>query len=238
MNTLTIGKYDSSEKYKDWSNEIELDAGTYYLKETKNPKGYALNNSVVSVVVKANESSWIGSNGEFKDYPQSDPIGILLGKIDKETNKNKPQGSASLVNAEFTVKYYKGLYDSDPAKSGQTPARTWVLKTNSDGYCFLDNNYKVSGDDFYYNSNNTPTVPVGTVTIQETKAPSGYFINNEVFVRKITPSGSDANVSTYNYPEVNEKVIKFDIKKVQAGTQHQLQVLYSFTLCQMVQRKN
>lgn len=218
VNTLTIGKYDSSEKYKDWSNEIELDAGTYYLKETKNPKGYALNNSVVSVVVKANESSWIGSNGEFKDYPQADPVGILLGKIDKETNKNKPQGSASLVNAEFTVKYYKGLYDSDPAKSGQTPARTWVLKTNSDGYCFLDNNYKVSGDDFYYNSNNTPTVPVGTVTIQETKAPSGYFINNEVFVRKITPSGSDANVSTYNYPEVNEKVIKFDIKKVQAGT--------------------
>lgn len=218
VNTLTIGKYDSSEKYKDWSNEIELDAGTYYLKETKNPKGYALNNSVVSVVVKANESSWIGSNGEFKDYPQSDPIGILLGKIDKETNKNKPQGSASLANAEFTVKYYKGLYDSDPAKSGQTPARTWVLKTNSDGYCFLDNNYKVSGDDFYYNSNNTPTVPVGTVTIQETKAPSGYFINSEVFVRKITPSGSDANVSTYNYPEVNEKVIKFNIKKVQAGT--------------------
>lgn len=218
VNTLTIGKYDSSEKYKDWSNEIELDAGTYYLKETKNPKGYALNNSVVSVVVKANESSWIGSNGEFKDYPQSDPIGILLGKIDKETNKNKPQGSASLANAEFTVKYYKGLYDSDPANSGQSPARTWVLKTNSDGYCFLDNNYKVSGDDFYYNSNNTPTVPVGTVTIQETKAPSGYFINNEVFVRKITPSGSDANVTTYNYPEVNEKVIKFDIKKVQAGT--------------------
>lgn len=218
VNTLTIGKYDSSEKYKDWSNEIELDAGTYYLKETKNPKGYALNNSVVSVVVKANESSWIGSNGEFKDYPQSDPIGILLGKIDKETNKNKPQGSASLANAEFSVKYYKGLYDSDPAKSGQTPARTWVLKTDSDGYCFLDNNYKVSGDDFYYKSNNTPTVPVGTVTIQETKAPSGYFINSEVFVRKITPSGSDANVSTYNYPEVNEKVIKFNIKKVQAGT--------------------
>ena len=78
VNTLTIGKYDSSEKYKDWSNEIELDAGTYYLKETKNPKGYALNNSVVSVVVKANESSWIGSNGEFKDYPQVDPVHKLL----------------------------------------------------------------------------------------------------------------------------------------------------------------
>lgn len=218
VNTLTIGKYDSSEKYKDWSNEIELDAGTYYLKETKNPKGYALNNSVVSVVVKANESSWIGSNGEFKDYPQADPVGILLGKVDKETNKNKPQGSASLAGAEFTVKYYKGLYDSDPAKSGQVPARSWVLKTDKDGFAYLDSDYKVSGDDFYYASTGDPTLPVGTITIQESKAPTGYFINNEVFVRKIVAGGKDQYVSTYNQPTVNEKVIKFDIKKVQAGT--------------------
>lgn len=218
VNTLTIGKYDSSEKYKDWSNEIELDAGTYYLKETKNPKGYALNNSVVSVVVKANESSWIGSNGEFKDYPQSDPVDIFLGKVDKETNAHKPQGSASLANAEFTVKYYKGLYDSDPAKSGQTPARTWVLKTDSDGCCRLIDDYKVSGDVFYKNSNGTVVLPVGTITIQESKAPTGYFINNELFVRKITTSGNDEKVETFNMPTVNEKVIKFDIKKVQAGT--------------------
>lgn len=218
VNTLTIGKYDSSEKYKDWSNEIELDAGTYYLKETKNPKGYALNNSVVSVVVKANESSWIGTNGEFKDYPQSDPVRILLGKVDKETNKNKPQGSASLAGAEFTIKYYKGLYDSDPAKSGQTPARSWVLKTNENGFATLNSKYKVSGDDFYYASTGDPTLPVGTITIQETKAPTGYFINNEVFVKKIVAGGNEECVETYNQPEILEKVIKFNIKKVQAGT--------------------
>ena len=218
VNTLTIGKYDSSEKYKDWSNEIELDEGTYYVKETKNPKGYALNNSVVKVTIKANENSWIGTNGEFKDYPQSDPVSVVLGKVDKETNKNKPQGSASLAGAEFTVKYYKGLYDSDPAKSGQTPARSWVLKTNKNGYCYLSNDYKVSGDDFFYMSNGFPTLPVGTITIQETKAPTGYFINNELFVRKITTSGNTEHISTYNQPEVLEKVIKFNIKKVQAGT--------------------
>lgn len=218
VNTLTIGKYDSSEKYKDWSNEIELDEGTYYVKETKNPKGYALNNSVVKVTIKANENSWIGTNGEFKDYPQSDPVSVVLGKVDKETNKNKPQGSASLAGAEFTVKYYKGLYDSDPAKSGQTPARSWVLKTDKDGSCDLSNDYKVSGDDFFYMSNGLPTLPVGTITIQETKAPTGYFINNELFVRKIITSGNTEHISTYNQPEVLEKVIKFNIKKVQAGT--------------------
>ena len=218
VKTLTIGKYDNSEKNKDWSNEVELDEGTYYVKETKNPKGYALNNSVVKVSIKANENSWIGTNGEFKDYPQSDPVHILLGKVDKETNKNKPQGSASLAGAEFTVKYYKGLYDSDPAKSGQVPARSWVVKTDSDGYCRLDKALVVSGDELYYASNGDATLPIGTITIQESKAPTGYFINNEVFVRKITTSGSVEGVNTFNMPKVNEKVIKFNIKKVQAGT--------------------
>lgn len=218
VKTLTIGKYDNSEKNKDWSNEVELDEGTYYVKETKNPKGYALNNSVVKVTIKANENSWIGTNGEFKDYPQNDPVRILLEKVDKETNKNKPQGSASLAGAEFTIKYYKGLYDSDPAKSGQVPARSWVVKTDSDGCCSLDKAHVVSGDELYYASNGDATLPIGTITIQESKAPTGYFINNEVFVRKITTSGSVEGVNTFNMPKVNEKVIKFDIKKVQAGT--------------------
>lgn len=201
-----------------WSNTVELDEGTYYLKETKNPKGYALNSEVKKVSVKANETTQYGTNNELKDSPQSDPVSVVLGKVDKETNKNKPQGSATLAGAEFTVKYYKGLYDSDPAKSGQVPSRSWVLKTNSNGYCQLNSNFKVSGDDFYYNGNSHPTLPVGTITIQETKAPTGYFINNEVFVRKITTSGNAERVETFNMPTVNEKVIKFDIKKVQAGT--------------------
>lgn len=201
-----------------WSNTVELDEGTYYLKETKNPKGYALNSSVVKVTIKANETTQYGTNNELKDYPQSDPVRILLGKVDKETNKNKPQGSASLAGAEFTIKYYKGLYDSDPAKSGQVPARSWVVKTDSDGYCRLDKAFVVSGDELYYASNGDATLPIGTITIQESKAPTGYFINNEVFVRKITTSGSVEGVNTFNMPKVNEKVIKFDIKKVQAGT--------------------
>lgn len=218
VNTLIIGKYDDTEKNKNWSNEIELEAGTYYVKETKAPKGYALNPNAVKVVIEAGKNTWIGEeSNDFVDYPQADPVGILLGKVDKETNKNKPQGSASLEGAEFTVKYYKGLYDEDPATKKQTPARTWVLKTDKDGFTYLDSDYKVSGDDFYM-FGNIATIPVGTITIQESKAPTGYFINNEVFVRKIEANGNDQYVSTYNQPKILEKVVKFDIKKVQAGT--------------------
>lgn len=214
VNTLTIGK-----KNKNWSNEIELEAGTYYVKETKAPKGYALNPNAVKVVIEAGKNTLIGEeSNDFVDYPQSDPVSVVLGKVDKETNKNKPQGSASLANAEFTVKYYKGLYDVDPATKGQTPARSWVLKTNSEGKTAFVDSLKVSGDEFYKNSSGYTTLPIGTITIQETKAPKGYFINNEVFVRQITPSGNAEGVETFNMPTVNEKVIKFNIKKVQVGT--------------------
>lgn len=210
----------TSLKTKDtgWSNTVELEAGTYYLKEVTAPKGYALSSEINKVTITAGKETQFGTNNELMDYPQSDPVAVVLGKVDKETNKNKPQGSASLEGAEFTVKYYKGLYDEDPAKSGQTPAHSWVLKTDEDGYCELTSAYKVSGDDFYYNGTNTPTLPVGTMTIQETKAPIGYFINNEVFVRKITSTGTSEFVSTFNQPKVLEKVIKFNIKKLQVGT--------------------
>lgn len=210
----------TSLKTKDtgWSNTVELEAGTYYLKEVTAPKGYALSSEINKVTITAGKETQFGTNNELMDYPQNDPVNILLGKVDKETNKNKPQGSASLEGAEFTIKYYKGLYDEDPATQGQSPERSWILKTDSDGYCDLSDSYKISGDKFYYDSNNIIVLPIGTITIQETKAPTGYFINNEVFVRQITPNGVSESVSTYNQPEVLEKVIKFNIKKVQVGT--------------------
>ena len=50
--------------------------------------------------------------------------------------KRQPQGSATLENAQFTVKYYAGLGEAnkDPATLGKTPARTWVFKTDKDGF--------------------------------------------------------------------------------------------------------
>lgn len=207
INTLTIGA-------DGWSNTVTgLTAGTYYIKEIKAPEGYALDPNIKAVTVNGGSKATV----EFSDNPQGDPIGVLLGKIDAETNANKPQGSASLANAQFTVKYYKGLYDSDPAKQGVSPYRTWVFKTDEDGFTYLDNSYKVSGDELY-SLGGIPTIPVGTITIQETKAPEGYYINDEVFVRKITADGTDMYVNTYNEPKVPEQVIKFRIKKVQSDS--------------------
>lgn len=188
----------------------DLKAKTYYLKETKAGKGYALDKKVYSVSVTSGKTEVY----KVKDIPQSDPVVIMLRKRDKETGENVPQRDAKLENAEFTVKYYKGEYAEgiDPATQGATPERTWVLKTNEDGFTALDKSLLVSGDEFYYASNGNPTIPVGTVTMQETKAPEGYLLNNEIFVVKVKPEGNDEILNTYQEPIVPEQVIKGKIR--------------------------
>ena len=39
---------------------------------------------------------------------------------------------------------------------------------------------KVSGDEFFKTSQGYNTLPLGTITIQETKAPKGYLLNEEI----------------------------------------------------------
>lgn len=196
------------------SNTVEVDAGTYYVKETKAPKGFVLDKKVHPVTVTAGKTAVL----KVKDLPQLDPVGVLLGKIDKETNQNKPQGSASLEGAEFTVKYYQTLSDSDPGQAGQSPERTWVFRTDKDGFCNYSQQYLVSGDELYLSPTKNPALPLGTVTIQETKAPEGYLINSEVFVIKITDDpNADESVHTYNQPKIPETLLTLDIVKVLKG---------------------
>ena len=196
------------------SNTLSLNAGIYYIKEITAPKGFALDPITYTVTVSAGSTAVLSCT----DLPQMDPVGVLLGKIDAETNKNKPQGSASLEGAQFTVKFYDGLYDTDPAASGETAKRTWVFATDEDGWCQYDTKYLISGDSLYTTKAGTPSLPIGTITIQETKAPEGYLINNEVFVRKITSDGTSESVTTYNYPKIPENILKLDLVKKQAGT--------------------
>lgn len=188
----------------------DLKAKTYYLKETKAGKGYDLDKKVYPVSIKSGKTEI----KKVKDNPQADPVGILLKKRDKETGQDVPQRDAKLEGAEFTVKYYKGDYaeDVDPATQGATPERTWVLKTDENGFTYLQDNYKVSGDEFYYNSTNLPTIPIGTVTLRETKAPEGYKLNDETFIVKVISEGSDEFLSTYQEPIVPEQVIKGKIR--------------------------
>mgnify|MGYP002541658302 FL=1 len=188
-------------------------AGNYDLKEITPPKGYALDKTIYPVTINSSQTTRV----DVKDYPQSDPVSILLGKVDKDTTQNMPQGSASLEGAEFTIKYYAIQSDKDPAETGKKPVRTWIMKTDENGKCRLDEKYKVSGDEFWKNPFGVATLPLGTITIQETKAPKGYLLNEEIFVRQITSKGTAESVETYNMPTIEEEVIRGDIQLVKYG---------------------
>jgi hypothetical protein len=143
------------------------------------------------------------------NIPKGDPTTILLRKQDNETGTNVPQGSAGLGNAQFTLKFYKGHY-TESELAGKVPARVWIVKTNDAGVALLSPTFLVSGSDpLYYDSTGTiPTIPLGTVTIQESEAPEGYRINNTLFLRQITAAGRVEAVNTYNEPIVPDNVIR------------------------------
>lgn len=87
-----------------------------------------------------------------------------------------------------------------------------MLQTDEDGYCDLSKEYKVAGDEFYYNGTKNPAIPIGTITIQETKAPEGYLIDTTVFVQKITVDNDGERLTTYNQPVIKEQVIRGGVK--------------------------
>ncbi len=197
------------------SNVLTLTAGTYYIKETKAPKGYALDSTVHQVAVTSGQKTTFRTT----DKCQNDPVGVLLEKKDASTNQSVPVKNGSLANAQFTFKFYAGEYGDgvNPASLGVSPTRTWVMRTNVNGYTRLDNSFKVSGDELYI-VDGFATLPIGTLTIQETKAPIGYHLNNEIFVRRITSSGFSEIVNTYNAPIIPENAIRFHIVKYEKGS--------------------
>lgn len=182
-----------------------LAAGSgYYLVETQPPKGYALSGTKVNFTIVSGQTVTVN----VTNVAQGDPVTILLKKRDAERNTNEPQGGGTMAGALFTVKFYKGLYTASQL-AGKTPARSWVLRTDSDGFAMLHRDYLVSGDALYYDSSGRiATLPLGTVTIQETQPPTGYLLNNELFVRQITAQGNTEPVYTYNEPVVPDNPIR------------------------------
>ena len=177
----------------------------YTIVERTPPSGFAGTTREYSFSIYEDDTTTV----TVENVPQNDPTTIMVRKQDADTNSAAPQGGAGLAGAQFTIKYYKGSYSNASALSGVTPARTWVVETDEDGFAMLHPDYKVSGDAFYYNSTgDVVTLPLGTVTIEETKAPAGYLLNSEVFIRQITPAGNMESVETFNEPVVKESVIR------------------------------
>lgn len=197
------------------SNIIDIAPGTYYVKETQAGKSYALDEGVHKVNVSGGQTATVN----VTDAPQNDPADMLVAKVDAETGKASPLGAGTLAGAEFTVKYYDGFYTQDNLPEKAT--RTWVLKTDEDGFTGLSSArenpdiYLSSGDSFYQTADGKMyTLPLGTVTIQETKAPAGYLLSDSTgHLQQITSNTSSEFVSTFVEPSEDAPTVREQVKR-------------------------
>lgn len=147
---------------------VSPSVNTVYVKELTAPTNYRLSDTSIHGV---DVSSGNGSTA-FTDAPINDPAYITLTKVDSEGKEN----AASLEGAEFTVNYYDTLGSID----GRNATRTWVISTKAEVYgentiyrAVLDDAHLISGT-LFKDANGNAIIPLGTITIQETKAPNNY----------------------------------------------------------------
>lgn len=165
---------------------VGLPIGSWvYIKETKSSVGCDLDSNAYYLHFTAdNMEQTVTSTEPLKN----DPLEIYLEK--KDSTSGDATGSASLAGAEFTVKYYDVPVTGANAVTkyeqlkGKTPTRTWVYRTDENGAIRTTqaDKYlvKEKSSDLYFEYG-VSVIPLGAITIEETKAPAGYTLAGRFF---------------------------------------------------------
>lgn len=201
---------------------VEVPPGDYWVYELEPPPGYERNTNwypSYDTPMTVESSQTVRVNVE--DDPQMMSLDILLEKVKEEEN------SLSLAGAQFRITHYGTLLENtsaNPSTLGEKTLqeinkRSWLFATDENGISRFQEEFLLSGDELYYNSDGIPSLPFGTITIQEEKAPEGYLLNTETFVRQITLDENTGTWNVYNHPVVSEKTIDLELVKLQTGTE-------------------
>lgn len=185
--------------------------GTYYVKETKASPGYRINNNVYREKVDSD----IPVAFNVPEEAGNDPASVLVQK--KDSN-----GTVLLEGCIFAIKYYDVQMGTDPAESGKSAIRTWYIKTDENGYADLNSSQYIqsNSDPLYYDKNNNPTIPLGTITVQEIQAPEGYILDDTIHTFRITDNpDSIPHVGVENDRTISNSKMKqpFELIKLAEG---------------------
>lgn len=172
------------------SNTFTLAPGTYYLIEGVAPKGYKLSDTVTAFTVTRGQTTTV-TTGCAVDVPLNDPTAVVINK----TNRNGGEKINTLAGTEFTMKYYDGYYNASTLPA--SAKRTWVLTTKEiPGHpgMFGADMSSATGDPLYL-QNGIAVLPLGTFTLQETKAAEGYindgkFGDADMYIGQVVSNGA------------------------------------------------
>ena len=176
------------------SNTLTVNAGSYWIKEISPSPGYGLSSGTYAVSVARDSSISLSASdsGIFAEPPLNDPMSIVIRKTPAEDYTDRG-ADPDMSGAQYTLKFYAGQYTEDtlPAEA----AATWVIETKKTGSSYvarLSDEYLVSGTAVYgKNASGQYIIPLGTLTVEETKAPTGFKIEGST-LQLMNGDGSDA----------------------------------------------
>ena len=197
-----------------YSEPLKLKAGTYYVREADATpgSGYQTNSTVYTVNVTAGTTSDAPVMCETTDVPLNDPLGIIINKINSDGTT-----AADLSGAEYTITYYPKQYtsvaeieaDTDP----DVKPTVWVIQTlkaaNGNYRAMLDDahivpNSNSAGAVFGKNYTGNYIIPLGTITVEETKAPAGFTKDGAVVSSAKTGATISGTNNVYLFQFVDE----------------------------------
>ena len=197
-----------------YSQPYELPESTYYVREADAApgSGYKTNGTVYTVNVTAGITADAPVMCETTDVPLNDPLGIQINKINSDGTT-----TADLSGAEYTITYYPKQYTSvAEIKSDTDPdvkPTVWVIQTkkHSDGSyyaslrdeCIVPNSNS-AGAVFGKNHTGTYVIPLGTITVEETKAPAGFTKDGAVVSSAKTCATISGTNNVYLFQLVDE----------------------------------
>ena len=176
-----------------------LAPGTYYVKETKVPEGYLLDNTVQKVEVKINETTEIS----FKNY---EPTGELkLIKTDRETGRENRvdgtshHGDATLNGTEYTLYAKEDIYNvAKTVKYFSKDEKIATFKFNNNGIPTINITTKSETAKLTVDEEILKGLPMGKYYAKETNVTEGYLQDEEI------------HSITFKYKDMNTRVIKLE----------------------------
>lgn len=173
------------------TNEAEVVAASYYVREMKASKGYYLDDC--NTKTPHSVTLELGKNGSVTctEKPMNDPFRVTMSKKSYKNGVEITNNAPSLEGAIFEVDYYQ---NTDGKTSG-TPDKKWYFKTDENGKfvagveryyvqtATLDDGTIIKSDSLYKNEAGTAVFPLGTYTLREVKAPTYYEIKGTATVQ-------------------------------------------------------
>lgn len=200
--------------------------GEYYIKETKSPEGYEMDEQVYKVFLGEENSEVTIAVVKVQDYPGYDKLGIRLTKMGYSENISE---MPTLEGTQFTIKYYDGYYSKESLP--KTAKREWVIEIKKEEEQYvaqLRDSYLVEplSDDLYKGADGETILPYGTIAIQETKPAAGYTLkgnlkdeegnivakDGEIFVSQVNKKDGTVKLEGGNHYKAEDMPIEGSIK--------------------------